>query len=132
MPTNYKIKPKEKRTNSMAGISSPIGNMNIVYKEKEPILRSSSNYNSEAIFTNNIKRKQNSCEINLNEYERFKHSKMIPKNSQMTSTSANLLVNNHMRNNSNTNYNLFNSKTNSISSSIDQSYKAGSKLKKSL
>jgi len=129
IPTNYKIRPKEKRTNSMAGISSPIGIMNILYKQKEPILRSSLNYNSEAIFTNNIKRKQNSCEINLDEYERFKLSKMIQKNPQMTSTSSNLLVNNHMRNNSNTNYNTFNSKTNSISSSIDKSYKPASKLK---
>jgi hypothetical protein len=100
MPTNYIILPREKRTNSLIGISSPVAAMSLLPKQKEVLPRSSSNFNTMNVVGNSFNRKKNSCDIETKEYERYKISKVFSKNSQSLSGPVSIQLGSHLKNNS--------------------------------
>jgi hypothetical protein len=102
--TNHKIQQREKRTNSLMAIASPTADINMIYKSKDAYVRSNSNFNTNA-FENGMRSKKNSCDVNIKEYEKFKTNKMIQKNLISNSSSLNLKMNSHIRDNSNSNLN---------------------------
>lgn len=100
IPTNYMIHPREKRTNSMIGISSPLGAMSLLPKQKEVLPISSSNFNTVAINGSSFNPKKNSCDVEMKEYERYKISKLFSKNSQSLSGPVSIQLGSHLKNNS--------------------------------
>ena len=100
MPTNYMILPREKRTNSLIGISSPVAAMSLLPKQKEVLPRSSSNFNTMNVVGNGFSRKKNSCDVEMKEHERYKISKLFSKNSQSISGPVSIQSGSHLKNNS--------------------------------